>query len=100
LKVNTGQINELKVEIIDGLKTIEELHSKVDEYEVIIDCMEKEYEWKCNEQHTKISSLEVYYQEVIAEKSLRYVMKKWVKNKMQGKSMLLMYIIFVSHILC
>jgi hypothetical protein len=65
----------LKDEIINGMKTIEELHSNVDEYEVIINYMEKEYEWKCNEQRTKISSLEAYYQEVIAENSPCYMIR-------------------------
>ncbi len=56
----------MKDEISDDMNTIEELCNKVDEYKGIIDCIEKEYKWKCNEHCTKISSLEAYYQEVIA----------------------------------
>lgn len=88
LKVSTGQINALKDEINDEMNKVEELRSKVDEYEGIIDNMEKEYELQCNESCTKISSLEAYYKEVIAANSPHYVMKKWVKNKTRGKSML------------
>jgi chromosome segregation ATPase len=88
LKVSTGTINALKDEINDEMNKVEELRSKVDEYEGIIDNMEKEYELQCNESCTKISSLEAYYKEVIAANSPRYVMKKWVKNKTRGKSML------------
>ena len=90
LKVSTGQINALKDEINDEMNKVEELRSKVDEYEGIIDHMEKEYELQCqcNESCTKISSLEAYYKEVIAANSPHYVMKKWVKNKTRGKSML------------
>ena len=79
LKVSTSLINELKDEIWDEIKTIEELRSKVDEYEVIIDCMEHEYKDKCNKHCTRIASIEAYYQEVIANNSPRYVMKHWVK---------------------
>ena len=39
--------------------------SKVDEYEVMIDCMEQEYEEKCNEHRTDISSIKTYYEEII-----------------------------------
>ena len=39
--------------------------SKVDEYEVMIDCMEQEYEEKCNEHRTEISSIKMYYEEII-----------------------------------
>jgi chromosome segregation ATPase len=88
LKVSTGTINALKDEINDEMNKVEELRSKVDEYKGIIDNMEKEYELQCNESCTKISSLEAYYKEVIAANSPRYVMKKWVKNKTRGKSML------------
>jgi hypothetical protein len=41
------------------MNKVEELHSKVDEYEGIIDNMEKEYELQCKESCTKISSLEI-----------------------------------------
>ena len=88
LKVSTGKINALKDEINDEMNKVEELHRKVDEYKVIIDSMEKEYELQCKESCTKILSLEVYYKEVIAANSPCYVMKKWVKKKTQGKSML------------
>ena len=88
LKVSTGQINALKDEINDEMNKVEELRSKVDEYEGIIVNMEKEYELQCNESCSKISSLDAYYKEVIAANSPRYVMKKWVKNKTLGKSML------------
>ncbi len=88
LKVSTSLINELKDEIRIDMKTIEELRSKVDEYEVIIDFMEKEYDEKCNKHQAKISSIEAYYQEVIAQNSPRYVMKHWVKNSTGGKYML------------
>jgi hypothetical protein len=88
LKVSTSLINELKDEISNDMKTIEELHSKVDEYEVIIDFMEKEYNEKCNKHKAKISSIEAYYQEVIAQNSPHDVMKRWVKNSTRGKYML------------
>jgi hypothetical protein len=85
LKVSTTIINELKDEISNEMKTVEELQSKVDEYEVIIGCMEIEYKDKCNKHCTKIASIEAYYQAVIAKNSPRYVMKHWVKNKTRGK---------------
>jgi hypothetical protein len=85
LKVSTSLINESKDQISDEIKTIEELCSKVDEYEVIIDCMEHEFEDKCNKHCTGIASIEAYYQEVIANNSPCYVMKHWVKNKTRGK---------------
>jgi hypothetical protein len=85
LKESTSLINELKDEIRDEMKTIEELCSKVDEYEVIIDMMEHEYEDKCTKHCTKIASIEAYYKEVIAKNSPHYVMKHLVKNKTRGK---------------
>ena len=81
LKESTNLLNELKDEINDDKKTISDLCSKVDEYEVMIDCMEQEYEEKCNEHCTKISSIKTYYEEIIKKHSPRYVMKHWVKNK-------------------
>ena len=81
LKESTNLINELKDEVNDEKKVILDLCSKVDEYEVIIDCMEQEYEEKCNEHCTKISSIKAYYEEIIRKQSPRYVMKHWVKNK-------------------
>lgn len=80
LKERRGLINKLKDVITDVTKTIRELCSKVDEYKDIIDCMEKG-----NEHRIKISSLEAYYQQVIEQNSLHYMMKHWVKNKMCGK---------------
>jgi hypothetical protein len=56
LKVSTTIINELKDRISNKMKTVEEIQSKVDEYEVIIDSMEIEYADKCNEHCTKIAS--------------------------------------------
>jgi hypothetical protein len=67
------------------MKTVEELQIKVDEYEAIIDCMEIEYEDKCNKHCTKIASIEAYCQAVITKNSPRYVIKHWVKNKTCGK---------------
>ena len=81
LKESTNLINELKDEISDNTKIVLDLHSKVDEYEVMIDCMEQEYEEKCKEHRTKISSIEALYEEIIKNYSPRYVMKHWVKNK-------------------
>jgi hypothetical protein len=81
LKEITTLINELKGKINDKKKIIEDLRSKVDEYEVMIDCMEQEYEEKCSEHCTKISLIKAYYQEIIAKNSPCYVMKHWVKNK-------------------
>jgi len=43
--------------------------------------MEQEYEDKCNDQQTKITSIETYYEEIIRNQSPRHVMKRWVKNK-------------------
>jgi len=43
--------------------------------------MEQEYEDKCNDQQTKITSIETYYEEIIRNQSPRHVMKHWVKNK-------------------
>ena len=85
LKVSTSLINELRDEIRDDVNAIEKLHSKVDEYEVIVDFMEIKYEDKCSEHCTQIASIEAYYQAVIAKNSPRYVMKHWVKNKTRGK---------------
>jgi methyl-accepting chemotaxis protein len=81
LKESSRLINELKDEINDEKKVIADLRSKMDEYDVIIDCMEQEYEAKCNEHQTKIASIEAYYEEIIRKQSPRYVMKHWVKNK-------------------
>ena len=53
----------------------------MDEYEAIIDSMEQEYEDKCNDHQTKITSIETYYEEIIRNQSPRHVMKRWVKNK-------------------
>jgi hypothetical protein len=52
LKVSTSLIKELKDEISNEIKTIEELRSKVDEYEVITRCMEHEYKdnYNCRRQ--------------------------------------------------
>jgi hypothetical protein len=81
LKERSRLINELKNEINDEQKVILDLHSKVVEYETIIDCMEQEYEDKCNKHQTKITSMEAYYEEIIRKQSPCYVMKHWVKNK-------------------
>ena len=89
LRESSNLINELKDEIRDEKKVISDLRSKVDEYDVIIDCMEQEYEDKCNEHQTKISSMKAYYEEIITKQSPRYVMKHWVKNKeSRGKCIL------------
>jgi hypothetical protein len=85
LKVSTTIINESKDEISNEMKTVEEIQSKVDEHEVIIDCMEIKYKDKCNKHRTKIASIESYYQAVIAKNSPCYMMKHWVKNKTRGK---------------
>ena len=59
----------MKDEINDEQKVISDLRSKVVEYETIIDCMEQEYEDKCNEHQTKITSMEAYYEETIQKQS-------------------------------
>jgi hypothetical protein len=85
LSISTSLVKELKDEICNEIKTIEELRSKVDEYEVIIG-MEHEYKDECNKHCTRIASIEAYYyQEFIANNNPRYVMKHWVKNKTHGK---------------
>ena len=81
LEESSSLINELKDEINDENNVISDLHSKVDEYDVIIDCMEWEYEAKCNEHRTEISTIKAYYEEIIRKQSPRHVMKHWVKNK-------------------
>ena len=81
LRESSNLINELKDEIRDENKVILDLRSKVDEYDVIIDCMDQEYEAKCNEHQTKISPMKAYYEEIITKQSPCYVMKHWVKNK-------------------
>jgi len=81
LKESSSLINTLKDEINDEQRVILELRSKVDEYEAIIDSMEQEYEDKCKDHQTKITSIETYYEEIIRNQSPRYVMKRWVKNK-------------------
>ena len=79
----------MKDDIRDEKKFILDLRSKVDGYDVIIDCMEQEYEAKCNERQTKISSMKAYYKEIIRKQSPRYIMKHWVKNKeSRGKCIL------------
>ena len=81
MKESSSLINELKAEINDDQKVISDFSSKVDEYEVIIDCMEQEYEDVCNGHQTKITSMEEYYEEIICKQSPHHVMKHWVKNK-------------------
>ena len=81
LRESSSLINELKDEINDEKKVLSDLRSKVEEYENIIDCMEREYEAKCNEHQTKITLMEAYYKEIIRKQSPRHVMKHWVKNK-------------------
>ena len=75
LKESTNLLNELKDEINDDKEIMSDLCSKVNEYEVMIDCMEQEYGEKCNEHPTKISSIKTYYEEIIKKHSPRYVMK-------------------------
>jgi hypothetical protein len=65
LKESTNILNKLKDEINNDKKIISDLCSKVDEYDVMTDCMEQEYEEKCNEHRTKISSIKMYYEEII-----------------------------------
>ena len=81
LKESSSLINELKDEINDEKKVISDLHSKVVEYDAIIYCMEQEYEDKYNEHQTKITTIEVDYEEIIRKQSPHHVMKHWVKNK-------------------
>jgi hypothetical protein len=69
LKEYTSLINEMKDENNDEMKTMEGLRSKVDEYDVIINCMEHEYEEKCNEYQAKISLIEACYNDIIAKNS-------------------------------
>ncbi len=57
LKVSTCLINELKDEINGKMKLIEDLRFKVYEYKVIIECMDCEYEERCIEHRTQISSM-------------------------------------------
>ncbi len=71
------------------------MRSKVEEYENIIDCMEREYKAKCNEHQTKITSMEAYYNEIIRKQSPRNVMKNWVKNKESGGNYIVSLILFI-----
>ncbi len=84
LQTSTSLINELKDEINNKTRTIDDLKKKVGEYDEVIDWMEHEYEERCQEYETQIDSLKAYYEAIIAKNSPRYVMKHWVKNKSHG----------------
>jgi methyl-accepting chemotaxis protein len=52
LQTSTSLINELKDEINDKTRTIDDLKKKVGEYDEVIDWMEHEYEERCQEYET------------------------------------------------
>jgi hypothetical protein len=81
LRVSTSLINELKGVINNKMKTIKDSRNKVNKYEEIISWMEHVYKEKCNKYQSTISSINAYYEKVIAMNSPWYVMKHWVKNK-------------------
>ena len=81
LQTSTSLINELKDEINDERRTIDDLEKKVGEYDEVIDWMEHEYEEKCQEYVTRMGSLKAHFEAIIEKNSTRYVMKHWVKNK-------------------
>ncbi len=81
LCVSTCLINELKDDINNEMKTIKDLLNKVDEYEEIFGWMKHEYKGKCNKYQSTISSINAYYEEVIATNSPWHVMKHWEENK-------------------
>jgi chromosome segregation ATPase len=93
LQTSTSLINELKDEINDERRTIDDLEKKVGEYDEVIDWMEHEYEEKCKEYETRMDSLKTYYEAIIKKNSTRYVMKHWVKNKSRGEYVYVMLLI-------
>lgn len=77
--------SELKDEIADEYNKNAELQAKVDEYESIINTMQKEYEEKVDEYDSIIAYMDGYYEDTISELQPRFIMKHWVKNKTRGE---------------
>jgi len=93
LQTSTSLINELKDEISDETRTIDDLEKKVGEYDEVIDWMEHEYEEKCQEYETGMDSLRAHFEAIIEKNSTGYVMKHWVKNKSCGEYVYVMLLI-------
>jgi hypothetical protein len=76
---------ELKDEIADEYNNNAELQKKVDEYEVIIDTMQREYEEKVADYDSIIAYMDSYYEDTMRQLQPRFIMKHWVKNKTRGE---------------
>ena len=81
----TTMCNDLKDEIIDESNYCTELQEKVDEYEVVIDSMQREYAEKEDEYQSIIEYMDLYYKNVVEQLQPQCIMKHWVKNKTQGQ---------------
>jgi len=82
----TSTCNDLKDEIVDESNYCTELQEKVDEYEVVIVSMQREYEEKESEYKSIIEYMDFYYEEVVQQLQPQYIMKHWVKNKTRGET--------------
>lgn len=85
VRTMTELCNDLKDEIADEYNQSAELQMKVDEYEVIIDSMQKEYEEKVAEYDSIVAYMDSYYEDKLSELQPRFIMKHWVKNKTRGE---------------
>ena len=81
LKTSTAQYNTLKDTVRDEQIKVEELETKVNEYEDIVDLIEQEYEERTSEFNNLIDYVNQYVDEV----SPRCIQKHVVKNKGRGK---------------
>ena len=85
VQMMTVVCSELKDEISDEYNTNAALQEKVDEYEVIIDTMQKEYAEKVAEYDSIIDYMDSYYEDTMRELQPQFIMKHWVKNKTRGE---------------
>ena len=85
VQMMTVVCSELKDEISDEYNTNAALQEKVDEYEVIIDTMQKEYAEKVAEYDSIIDYMDSYYEDMMRELQPQFIMKHWVKNKTRGE---------------
>ena len=81
LKTSTALYNALQDTVRDEQMKVEELETKVDEYEDIIDLIEQEYEERASEFKNLIDYIDQYVEEV----SPLCIQKHVVNNKGRGK---------------
>ena len=81
LKTSTDRYNALKDTMRDEQIKVEELETKVDEYEDIVDLIEQEYEERTSEFNNLIDYIDQYVEVV----SPLCIQKHVVKNKGRGK---------------